>query len=152
MSHHYEASAASAAGPAAGAAFAEFRNAATRRCYVYEIGVFLGAATASGVALVRANAQGVGGASSGTGQAADTNSPAATASGVFVNAFSTAPTFTVANAMRRMRLPAAIGAGIIWSWPESEALVVPTSGSLVLFNNHSAAGSAATDIYVVWSE
>ena len=152
MSDRYTASAASAAAPTAAAAFAEFRNAATRRCYVHEIGVFLGAATASGVALVRATAQGTGGASSGTGQPEDTNAPAATASGLFVAAFTLAPTFTAANAMRRIRLPAAIGAGLIWSWPESMPLIVPASASLVLFNNHSATGSAATDIYVCWSE
>src|SRR5687768_10116269 len=123
MSHRYSASVASAAAPTAAAAFMEFRNAATRRCYIYEIGVFLGAATASGVALVRANVQGTGGASSGTGQSEDSAAPAATASGLFVNAFTLAPTFTVANAIRRIRLPAAIGAGVIWSWPESDPLI-----------------------------
>ena len=152
MSHRFVASAASAAAPAAAAPFAEFRNAATRRCYVYEVGVFLGAATASGAALARAGVQGTGGASSATGQAEDSAAPNATATGLFVNAFTVAPTFTAANTMRRVRLPAAIGAGIIWSWPESDPLIVPVSGSLVVYNNHSAAGAAATDVYIVWGE
>lgn len=152
MSNRYQASVASAAAPAAAAAFAEIRNGSSRRILIEEIGVTIGAATASGVALVRANAQGVGGASSGAGQAEDPGQAASTVTGLFVNAFTTAPTFTVANAMRRIRLPATIGSGIIWTWPQSDRLVVPASGSLVLFNNHSAAGAAATDIYVVWTE
>lgn len=151
-SNRYGVSAASAAAPAAGAAFAELRNSASRRLFIQEIGVFIGAATASGVGVVRANVQGTGGASSGTGQPADTNSPASTLTGLFVNAFTVAPTFTAANAVRRIRLPAAIGAGIIWSFPSDMPLVVPASGSLVFFNNHSAAGAAATDIYVVYTE
>lgn len=150
--NRYGVSAASAAAPAAGAAFAEFRNAATRRVYIIEVGVFLGAATASGVGLVRATAQGTGGASSGTPQAGDPAAPTSSVSGLFVNAFTVAPTFTAANAVRRVRLPAAIGAGIIWSWPPGDPLIVPASGSMVLFNNHSAAGAAATDIYVVYYE
>lgn len=152
MSNRYEASVASAAAPAAAAVFCEIRNAGSRRMLIEEIGVTLGAATASGVALARATAQGTGGASSGTGQAEDPSQPAATATGLFVNAFTLAPAFTAANAMRRIRLPATIGAGIIWTWPQSDRLIVPTSGSLVLFNNGAAAGSAATDIYVVWTE
>jgi hypothetical protein len=152
MSNRYEASVASAAAPAAAAAFFELRNGSSRRLLVEEIGVTIGAATASGVALVRANAQGTGGATSATGQAEDAGQAASTATGVFVNAFTSAPTFTAANTMRRIRLPATIGAGIIWTWPQSDRLVVPASGSIVLYNNHSAAGSAATDIYVIWTE
>ena len=152
MSRRYSATVTGAAGPAAGAAFAELRNSASRRLHIHEVGVFVGAATVLGVGLVRATAQGTGGAASGTGQAEDGAAPAATATGLFVSAFTVAPTFTAANALKRARIPAAIGNGLIWTWPEDSLLIVPVSSSLVLYNAHTAAGAAAFDVYVAWSE
>lgn len=151
MSNRYEASIRSAAAPAAAAAFLEIRNIASRRLLIEEIGITLGAATATGIGLVRATAQGTGGATTATGQPEDPSAPAATPT-VAVNAFTAAPTFTAANTMRRLTLPGAIGAGLIWTWPQSDRLVVPASGSIVLYNSHTAAGAAGIEAYVIWTE
>lgn len=151
MSNRYNASLRGAVGPAAGAAFAEFRNSSTRRCQIEEIGFFNAAATLGAVGIVRSNAQGTGGATTLLGQAEDPNNPAATAT-LAVAAFTSAPTFTATNAMRRSMIPASIGAGIIWSWPGSDRLIVAPSASLVFFNQHTAAATAAWDIYVTWIE
>ena len=152
MSNRYSVSVRGAVGPAAGAPFAEFRNGSARRCEVLEIAVFNAAATLMAVGLARSNAQGVGGAVVTLGQPEDpANTPAATAS-VAAAAFSTAPTLTAANKLRAAMLPAAIGGGIIWDWNGSSTLVVPASSSLVLFNHHSAAGSALWDVRFTWVE
>lgn len=151
MSNRHEASVASAAAPAASAAYLEIRNTAARRLQIEEIIVSLSAATATGIGLVRATAQGTGGASTGAAQAEDPTQ-AASAATLAVNAFTSAPTFTAANAMRRMVLPAAIGAGVHWTWPQSDRLIVPVSGSLVLFNTLGTAGAAGIQITVVWTE
>lgn len=151
MSNRYEGSVRSAAAPAASAAFLEIRNTSARRLLIEEIGVTLGAATATGVGLVRATSQGTGGASTATPQAEDP-SQAASPVTLAVNAFTLAPTFTAANAMRRLTLPAAIGAGLIWTWPQSDRLIVPASGSLVLYNSHTAAGAAGIEVYVIHTE
>ena len=47
---------------------------------------------------------------------------------------------------------AAVGGGIIWNWPGSDRLIVPTSGSLVVTNIAAATGSAIIDCYCVWIE
>ena len=153
MSNRYSVSVRGAVGPAAGAPFAEFRNGTTRRCEVLEIAVFNAAATLMAVGLTRSTtAQGTGGAVVTAGQPEDpANTPAATAS-VAAAAFTVAPTITAANKLRAAMLPAAIGGGIIWDWNGSSTLVVPASSSLVLFNHHSAAGSALWDVRFTWVE
>lgn len=152
MSNRYSASIRGAVGPAAGAAFAEFRNGSTRRCEIEEIGVFNAAATLLAVGLARHGAQGAGGAVTLAGLAEDpANTPAATAT-LAAAAFSTAPTFTAANKLRAAMLPAAIGSGIIWTWSGGDRLVVPASASVVFFNHHSASGSALWDVYATWVE
>lgn len=149
MSSRYEAAIRIAAAPAANGVYAELRNSTTRRLQVEEIGVFLGAATATGAGLVRATTQGTGGTAT-LGQAEDPNQPAATASLV-------APAYTVAPAagtafLRRAIVGAAVGGGLIWTWPSSDRLIVPASGSIVLTNIAAAAGSAVIDVYAVWIE
>ena len=150
MSNRYEASVRIAAAPATGAVYVELRNTSARRLLVEEVSVFLGAATATGAGLIRATAQGVGGASSTLGQSEDPNAPIGAAS-VFASAFTTAPTVGTAY-MKRAIVGAAIGAGIIWTWPQSDRLIVPPSGSIVLVNLAAAAGSAVIDAGFVWVE
>lgn len=150
MSNRYEAAISVAAAPAAGAAFAELRNTSARRILVEEVTVSLGAATATGLGVIRATAQGVGGASSTLGQAEDPNAPTGAAS-LFASAFTTAPTFG-ALWMKRVTIGAAVGNLAGWTWPQSDRLIIPPSGSLVLVNIAAAAGAAAIHVNAVWTE
>src|SRR5689334_6003172 len=127
MSNRQSASVQSAASVAAGAVFLEIR-AGARRMLIEELGVFSGAATAFRFGIVRASAQGTGGASTMTGTQEDPSQAAATGL-LAVNAFTTAPTVGT-NYLKRANLAAAIGAGIIWTWPQSDRLIVPASGSV----------------------
>lgn len=149
MSNRYEAAIRVAAAPAVNGVYAELRNTSARRIQVEEIGIFLGAATATGAGLVRATTQGTGGTAT-LGQAEDPNQATGAASLV-------APAFTVAPAagtafLRRAIIGAAIGGGIIWTWPSSDRLILPPSGSVVLTNIAAAIGSAVIDCYAVWME
>lgn len=148
MSNRYEAAQSTAAGPGSADEIFEFRNSSTRRCYIEEIGVFLGAATSTGVGLVRATAQGTNGTQQ-LGQAEDPNAPAGTAS--MYTAVTTGLTLG-SNWMRRAILPAAIGAGIIWTWPQSDRLMVATSASIAVVNIAGATGANPTHAYIVWTE
>ena len=147
MSVRYEAAIRSAAAPAAGAAWVELRNAANRRVLVEELACTLGAATVSPFGLIRATAQGAGGAATATGVATD---PADTAAGeltLAVAAFGTAPTFGTAY-LRRFQMGAAIGAGFHWVWSEARPLVIPPSASLVIVA--IAAPAATSDWFCRW--
>lgn len=147
MSNRYEAAVRVSVAPLANAAYLELRNTSARRLQVEEIGVFLGAATATGAGLVRATTQGTVGTVA-PGQAEDPNQAAAAASLV---GSPTAPGIGT-NFMRRAIIGAAIGGGIIWTWPGSDRLIVPPSGSLLVTNIAAAAGSAVIDAYAVWIE
>ena len=149
MGHVYEASAVSSVAPAIGTPFFEIRNSSSSTLEILEIGVSLGAATATNVALYRSTAQGVGGAGLLTGRTLDPRSRAASAS-VAANAFTTAPTFVATDMLRRFHLPAAIGAGLIWAWNPGE-LVLAVSTSLVLVTP-TIAGAAAISSYAKWTE
>lgn len=148
MSNRYEASGSTGSAVAANGAYMEIRNTSARRILVEEIGFFLGAATASRIALVRATAQGVGGTAM-VGLAEDPNAPAAAGS-VVAATFTTAPTASATAYLRRASLAASVGAGLIWTWPQSDRLIVPPSGSLLVVG--IAAGSASADFYAVWTE
>ena len=136
--------------PAAGAnaPFADLRNGASQRLYVREIGVFTTAATATSVGLVRPATFGT----ASTTTAGQQEDPADTNSAALIGcAWSTAPTLTAAPVyLRRVVLPAQIGAGVIWTWPD-EALVVPVSSAIALWNFAGAAGSALA-VYLRWEE
>lgn len=148
MSNRYEASHGTSAAPAANGAYMEIR-AGARRMLVEEIGFFIGAATATRVTLARATSVGTGG-NPVTGQAEDPNAPTALGA-VAANTFTSAPVLGASTTwMRRVHLPAAIGSGIIWTWPSTDRLIVPASGSVLLAA--MAAGSAASDFYAVWTE
>lgn len=149
MSNAYEAATLTSAAPALNTAFAELR-AGARRLFILEIGVFLGAATATNCALSRTTTVGTGGANSVTGQTTDPANPAGTGT-LQANAFTVAPVIATSTPLRRAHLPAAIGAGLIWAWSADAPLVVPASGSVVLWTP-VIAGAAAISSYVRWTE
>ena len=132
---------------AASAAFCTIRAGASSRVRIKEIGFSNNAATASSVALLRATNAFVA-TTSALGQAYDTGDPASIAN--LDTAWSTAPTVTIANSMRRWALPATIGAGVIWQFDDLVAGPAGTAG-LVLWN-FGAATASALNVYVVWEE
>ena len=133
---------------AASAPFATIRAGASSRVRLLELGIFLNAATATSVALIRATNAFVP-TTSIIGQPYDTNDPASIAN--VDTAWSTAPTVTVANSMRRIALPATIGAGVIWTFDPMLAVGPAGTAGLVLWNFGSSAGSAL-NVYAAWEE
>ncbi len=130
----------------AGAAIVDLATTATDRIRVREIGFSSTAATAAQVGLIRSSAIGTR-TSPVTGLAGDFSEPAGT--GTVATAWSVAPTL-VATYLRRFNLPAAIGAGLIWSFGPND-LLIPVSGSLVLAN-FGVAANPIMDVYLVWEE
>lgn len=127
----------------------ELRSHATQgRLRVRELGIFLGAATASTFGLGRPAAIGVTPTSPVLGQAEDFAD--AVAVGNTAVAWATRPTVpTTSIYLRRIGLPAAIGAGVIWTWPDGPGLVVPINNSIAVYN---LATNGVLDIYVRWEE
>lgn len=101
------------------------------RAKIIEIGFFLAAATASVVGLGRPAATGITPTAPVDFLPEDPND--VLASGVVQSALAweTGPTVP-ANFFRRIALPATIGTGVIWTFPEG--LVIPVSSSVVLWN------------------
>lgn len=133
-------------GAAAGAAFAALRAGTGQRLYVREIGLYLTAATALSLGIIRAVTMGTA-STSLVGQACD--SADATATGNVDSAWSAVPTIGTAY-LDRITLPAAAGAGLILPYGRGE-LVIPASGSVLLWNLGAAAGPAL-DVHFVWEE
>ncbi len=121
---------------AAAAAYLEIRSP-TKPVSVLELGFFTQAATASSVGIGRPAAIGVTPTSPQT--VLSTVSTSLTGTVQTASAWGTAPTVP-ANHFRRLTFPASIGAGAILQWPVGD-LVIPTGGSLVLWNFGGAAGS-----------
>jgi hypothetical protein len=119
----------------------ELRSTATDRLFIREIGITLATAVASTFGLGRPAAIGVTPTSPVTVLAMDPGNPAGT--GTNALAWGTAPTAPVAF-LRRIGLPATIGAGVIWSFG-GQGLVVPVSSSIVVYN---ITLNGTADIYV----
>lgn len=143
----YEGGVASVAA-ASGAPYATIHTGSGLVAAIREIGLFVNAATASPVELIRpANSPAA--STSVLGQAQD---PAMPASSVNLDtAWSTAPTISTNVPLRKVTIPAVIGAGVIWTWPSGSGLVIPVSSYLVLWNFGGSAGSVL-NMYVVWEE
>ena len=123
------------------AACYELRSAASDRVHLMELGLFIGAATASTYGLGRPAAIGVTPTAPVTVQAHEAD-PAGTAQAAV--AWGTGPTVP-AQFFRVVTLPAVIGSGIIWTFG-ANGIVIPISSSLVVWN--ITANSAVLDVYV----
>lgn len=124
----------------------EIRTGSTPgRSKILEIGVFLAAATASVFGLGRPQAIGITPTTPVDFLPEDPND--VIASGVVQSALAwgTGPTVPTAFS-RRISLPATIGTGVIWTFPEG--LVIPVSSSIVLWN---LATNGVCDCYAVLS-
>jgi len=115
---------------------------------IRELAIFLGAATASTYGIGRPAAIGVTPTTPVVGQAEDPADAAAV--GATAVAWGTRPTVPTSSIyLRRISLPAAIGAGVIWTWPDGPGLVIAISQSLALYN---LATNGVVDVYVRWEE
>lgn len=122
----------------------EIRTGATPgRTKIMEIGIFLAAATASVFGIGRPAAIGQTPTSPVDFLPEDPND--VIASGVVQSslAWGTGPTVPTAF-LRRISLPATIGTGVIFSWPQG--LTIPVSSSIVLWNLST---NAVVDAYAV---
>jgi hypothetical protein len=132
---------------ASGNATWELRTASTDRAHVLEIGVFLSAATASTFGLGRPAAIGVTPTTPVTLQAMDPGEGAGTTTTAV--GWATAPTTPTSSIyLRRIGLPATVGAGVIWTFPYP-GIVISVSSSLVLY---TLSLTAAADVYVTVDE
>lgn len=132
---------------------AEIRTAATDKVYIRELGVSVGVAGAAAtIGIIRPAAIGVTPTAPKTGQAEDPASPAGTAQSAV--AWTTAPTLPATPVyMRRVGLPASVGAGWVWTWNPGEELVIPVSSSVLIdLIALSAAAATAIDFYAKWVE
>lgn len=135
---------------AAGAAYCAFR-APTRTSRILEIGLSLNAATASNVTLIRNTAAGYAATTSTSVGQAD-NPLGAAGTSLIDTAWSTAPTITAASRLQRGMLPAAIGASLIWTFPDGIYVRNATAtDNLVIWNEGAGAGSVING-YMVWKE
>jgi hypothetical protein len=131
---------------AAGAAYADLVATSTDRLRLREIGLFVSAATATSVGLIRASTLGTR-TSPVTGLQGDPAEPAAT--GTTAVAWSVAGTVG-STYLRKMAIPAAIGNGLIWTFGPND-LIIPVSGGVFLWNFGAGAGSICNG-YFVWEE
>ena len=132
---------------------AEVRTAATERIYITEIGVSVGVAGASPtIGLIRRNALGITPTSPKLGQARDPADAVSVSSSAV--AWGTPPTLPGTPIyLRRVTLPAQLGAGWVWTFPFGSELVVPVSDAILLnMVAISSAVATAIDFYFVWRE
>jgi hypothetical protein len=113
------------------AAWEIITGATPGRAKVMEIGFFLAAATASTIGLGRPAAVGITPTTPVDFLPEDPNDVLAAGVVQSAVAWGTGPTIPAAF-LRRIALPATIGTGVIWTFPEG--LVIPVSSSLILWN------------------
>lgn len=132
---------------ASGAAYATFHTVASRRAYLREVRIFVTAATASSVGLIRPSNTPVA-STSIVPVAYDTNDAAATA--LLDTAWSTAPTIGANVFLRKSNLANVQGAYDVWTF-QPQTLPMAQSTFLVLWNYGGGTG-AALDVTFVYEE
>lgn len=147
----FEASATSILVAATATPIVALRCPVTERMAVREIGVTLQAATATRLSLVRATVVSVTPTGNFAGQAKNPLSPASAST--LVTGWTTIPT-AGGTPFRRISLPAAIGAGYIWTWPADDPLMVGNGVAIgeICINNLVAVAPSLFDFWVVWED
>lgn len=138
----------SKAAPTTGTAAAMIRPASTDDVQVREIGVFNSTAVASSIGLIRSATTGTP-STSALVQAQDSARPAGTCN--IDSAWSVAATIGSVY-MRKIVLPATIGAGVIWTFGQGEMWAKGGATTQLLLWNFGAGTAAALEIYVVIDE
>jgi hypothetical protein len=140
----YSLSATKTTGAAAGL-IAQLRTGSARDLRIWEVGVFATTAVSGSIGLIRPSAVGATFTSTAAGQPEDPVSGAGVA--VIDTVAGTPPTIG-ATYLRQATLPATIGAGVIWTFPNG--LVVPISASMALWQTSALAVGYA--LYFVYDE
>jgi len=148
----YEASATSVLVSAvANAPLVAIRAPATERGILREFGITLQAATSTRLGLVRATTVSV----TPTGSVAGVNHEAGVAAGAttLITGWTTAPVVS-SSYMRRITLPAAIGAGVVWTWPVAVGPEVGTGSAIgeIVICNLVAVAPSLFDFWAVWED
>lgn len=112
------------------AAICDLRTSASVVATVVEVGFFLDAATTSFIGIYRPSTVGTA-STTVTGVPLDTRQPNPTA--LVGTAWSVAPAVSSNVPLRKIKLPANIGAGVVLAWEPGE-LMVPVSSSLLIWN------------------
>lgn len=140
----YDLAATKTSGAAAGM-ICQLRTAAARDARIFEIGVFATTAVSGSVGLIRPSAVGATFTSVGPGGA---NDPVSNVGVALIDTAATTPPTVGTVYMRQVTLPATIGAGVIWTFPEG--LLVPVSASMALWQTSALAVGYA--VYFAYDE
>lgn len=144
MARIYEAGVTKTTGAAAGPIITIATG--SRRASVLELGIFAVTAVAGEVGIGRP-ANTPSGALTGTlvqaGDGAD-EAGTTTATTAWATTQPTAPT----NPMRRIQLPAVIGAGIVWSWAPGELMVPASAAATAIVVWQFSSSAVAYDVYI----
>ncbi len=136
----------------ANAPLVAIRVPATERAAILEMGITTtGTAAATQLGIVRATTVSGTPAATVLGQNVI---PGAPASGtLLVPAWTTAPVLG-ASYLRRVSLPSAVGAGVIWSWPADRPLVVGQGSAIaeIVIANLVALAPMTFQLYLIWED
>ena len=135
---------------AASVPFATLVAGASSRMRILEIGITLATAVASDIALAK-SATATTTPTKILGQQVDAADIAAI--GSLAIAWSTIGTANSIS-MRRIQFPATIGAGVIWTWPDNDPLILaaPAATTELMFVNRGGGVCGTFTIYVAWRE
>ncbi len=132
------------------APYAAFR-APTRNSKIVEIGLACNAATASAVSLHR-NTNASYAASTSTSVGQQENPADAAGTSLVDTAWTGVPTVTAASKIRAFGLPATIGAGVIWSFPNGLWVRNGTATDVIVLWNFSGSTAGILNGYIVFEE
>lgn len=118
----------------------------TRRCSVLELGIFATTAVAGEVGTGRPGNTPAGALTGTLVQAGDPADEAGTTTAT--TSWATTQPTAPSNPMRRIQLPAVIGAGIVWSWAPGDLLVPASSTTTALVVWQFSAAAVTYDVYV----
>lgn len=133
---------------ASGAPYCTFHTGSTRRAYLREIRIFVTAATASSVGLIRPSNTPTA-TTSIVPVAYDVNDAASTAT--MDTAWGTTPTIGSNVFLRKSNLANVQGAYDVWTFPQVNGLALATSSWYILWNYGGSSG-AALDVTFVYEE
>jgi hypothetical protein len=132
--------------PSSGAAAAVIRPASSDDVQIREIGVFNSTAVASSIGLIRTLTAGTASTSTLV-QAEDPQRVAGTCN--IDTAWSVAPTIAVSPVyLRKIVLPATIGAGVIWTFGPGEMWAKNGNTTSLVLWNFGGGAAAALELYI----
>jgi hypothetical protein len=147
----FEASATSILVAATATPIVSFRAPVTEQMKLREIGIFSQAATAVRLGLARATVVSATPTGNFAGQAKNPLSPPS--GSTIVTGWTTIPT-AGGVPFRRVSLPGAVGAGIIWTWPADDPLIVGNGVAIgeICIVNLAAVAPPLFDLYCIWED